>query len=409
MMFAPMELLPTLEAVDPEAARRPVRGARSWNRTRARLRAFAAGACLLAAPGLALQDSAPDQVFRTNTRTGKVTKVLGVVTQNSLEAVKVLRDDKEQSIDAAEVVDIVWGSLPADFRDGQTYASRSDWENAVAHFRAAAGDSDVRDVLRAASRLQAAEGLLAWGGQDANHFRECSEECAKFLADYPQDRNVPRAEWLRARAVWLAGDAKTAADQFRALYEKNGTAGYDQVTCLEAGLSAAQAALAAGDAVTARTLFPTLENGLTQAAASLAGEDAALRARLLRQAGEASVGEGFCMLAGSQAREALSYFRGKRDGAQEAGARSAATLGLAEAHVALGQLREAQLEFAKVSALEYANEDRIARSLVGLAEVTLQLADSDAKAQAKLRLQKVLELYGATPSAAKAAELLKKL
>jgi len=408
MMFAPME--------DSPMSRR----ARPWAAASLALAALPLLVSVAPAPrphaggpGGEQESSTPDQVFRLNARTGKVTKLLGMVTENSLANVKLIRDGKEQSVDAAEVVDIAWGTVPADYRDGRTYAERGDWENAVAHFRLAAEDTETRDVVRAGARLEAAEALLAWGALDPNRFAECASECERFVADHAGDRGLPRAEWLRARATWLAGQAKEASVQFKALYEKGaGSApspGYDRVAGLEAGLSAAQSALAGGDAVTARTLFPTLETAFRAAAEELAGEDAGLRARLLRRAGEASVGEGFCMLEAGQGRDARQFFERKLSGTPEPGARAAATLGLAEAHRALGDLRPAQVAYAQVATLEFADPDRLARALVGLAQVTLQLGGSDANVQAKNWLGKVVDTYGGTPWAAPASELLKKL
>jgi hypothetical protein len=67
------------------------------------------------------------------------------------------------------------------------------------------------------------------------------------------------------------------------------------------------------------------------------------------------------------------------------------------------------VEFAKVSALDHTDRDRVARALVGLADVTLKLADSTANADAKKWLGTVAELYGDTPAAAQAAALLQNL
>ena len=399
MMFAPME--------DSSTSRRRARSAV------AATLALAALPFLASAAPVGQESATPDQVFRLNARTGKVTKLLGMVTENTLTSVKLIRDGKEQSLDGAEVVDVVWGTVPADYRDGRTYAERGDWENAVARFRVAAEDGETRDVVRAGARLESAEALLAWGATDPNRFVECASECERFLADFAADRGVPRAEWVRARATWLAGKAKEASELFKALYEKGAgstpTTGYDRATCLEAGLAAAHSALAGGDAVTARTLFPTLESAFRDAASTIAGEDALARARLLRRAGEASVGEGFCMLAAAQGRDAREYFERKLQGSPEPGVRAAATLGLAEAHRTLGEMRAAQVAFAQVAALEFSDPDRLARALVGLAQVTLELGGSEASLEAKNWLATVMDTYGGTPWAATASELLKKL
>ena len=369
-------------------------------------------AALLAVFALALAPSAdaqgggvrPDQVFRFMPRTGTVTKLIGTVKENSLTRVRVELADKEQDIDSADVRRIVWGDVPNTFRDGLAFADRGDWENAVQRFRAAAGDQETRAVVRAAARHEAAEALLRWGSDDPNRFSECAGECEVFLADHPDDRGVPRARWLQARATWLSGDAAKASALFQALYDEGSgdtaTPGYDRTRCLEAGLQAARSALEASDTSTARTLFSALQTAFGQASAA-AGDDAELRARLDRFAGEAEVGEGFCLLAGGQAGQAQSFFEGRLRGARDAGTRFASTLGLAEAYRAGGDLRRAQIQFATVSALDYSDRDRRAQALVGLADVTVQLGGAGATAEAQVWLDEVKELYGDTPAASR--------
>ncbi len=356
----------------------------------------------------------PDQIFRVHPRTGKVSALTGTITENSLETVRLDRAGKENTYASSEIVRIVWGAIPPAHRDGSTYAERGDHENAVARFRVAAGDASSREVVRADARLRAAGELLAWGAQDPNRFTECAAEAARFLTDFPSNREVPQARWLKGRATRLAGDAAGAAAEFRALYEEGAndppTTGYPRALCLDAGLAAARAFLATGDTGSARALFTALEGAYQQAASALEDTASAERSLLLLGAGDASVGEGHCLLAGGQASQAVRYFESKLGRADlPASARFSATLGLAEAYLAGDELRRSQVEFAKVSSLDYKSRDRIARALVGMSDAALKINDSSAKADAKLWLTKVGEVFGDTPSAAKAATLLAKL
>lgn len=356
----------------------------------------------------------PDQVFRTNPRTGVVVTLAGTVTENSLENVRMERDGSENSYDAGEIVRIVWGAVPPSYRDGTTYSERGDFENAVASFRVAAGDASAREVVRASARLQAAEALLAWGTLDPNRFAEAATEAERFLSDFPSNRRVPHALWTKARATLLAGDTAAAAAQFRALYEEGAndppTPGYQRADCLEAGLAAAGAFLRSGETAPARELYIALEVAFGEAANSVQDATSPLRARLLAGAGEASVGEGYCLLAGGQADRALKFFEERaRDTDAPSAARFSASLGLAEAYLATGDLRRAQIEFARVSALDHTDRDRVARAMVGLADTSIRLADADAVANARRWLTKVAEDYGDTPAASRAAELLTNL
>lgn len=373
-------------------------------------RALAAGAGLLlalsAAPRALAQQQ--DQVFRM--WRGEVAKVTGIVTENTLETVRLDREGRESTYDGGEVLRIVWGEVPPAFTDGRTYASRKDHENAVARFRVAATGGSARDVVQAAARLEAARALMAWGAEDPNRFAEAVEEVERFLADHPNNREVPEARRLKARAQHLAGDAAGAATTYQALYEEGASdppaAGYDRLLCLEAGLSAARAHLAAGEADSALDLFQALEDSFRQAA--LEGEEGTERhARLQAGRGEAAVGEGWCLLVRGEVDQAARYFESRVDRAELGLAgRSSARLGLGEALLAQGEPRRAQIQFAQVSALDHTSRDRVARAQVGLASAAQRLASAESRAKARRWLENVVGRYGDTPAAHQAAKML---
>jgi len=362
----------------------------------------------------AQESGRPDQVLRIKPSTGKVSVVSGRVLSNTLTAVEIEHGDKTEKVESDQVTEITWGTFPPSFQDGATYAARGDWENSVAKYRVAATDASARLVVQAAARLEAAEALLRWGASDPNQFVECIAECDVFLSTYPDNRDLPRARWLKARASLLAGDAAGAAAQFRALYEEAAkeppTTGYDREICLNAGLDAAWAYLLAGETGPAREIFVGVVGPFATMIERLDGGSGTERARLEGAKGVAAVGEGFCQLAGGQAAKAIATFQTflGEEGLPGA-ARGAATLGMAEAHLAQGELREAQLWFARVSAVEYADRDRLARALVGLADTTLKLNDGDASSLARRYLEQVMDSYGDTPSARAAAEMQKSL
>lgn len=364
----------------------------------------------LAVPSIA-QDAKPDQVFRD--RKGKITKVVGTVTENTLDTVRLDREGKEATYDGSEVVRIVWGAVPPAYQDGSTYTGRGDFENAVARFRVAAEDASAREVVQASARLQAAEALLSWGSSDPSRYDEAASEAARFLADHASNREVPRARWIQARATWLSGEPLAAAGFFQALYDEGAgdppTAGYDRLACLEAGMAAAQCYLAATDGDKAQELFDALEPAFRDLAGEAEdGTDA--RARLLAGQGAAAVGEGWCSLAKGDADAARRFFEGRVDRAElGAAGRGSARLGLAEALFQKGDIREAQVQFARASALETQSRDRTAQAMVGLASCTLQLGDSESRVRARTLLESTLSAYGDTPAAAKATEMLGRL
>ena len=353
----------------------------------------------------AAQSPRPDQVFRVDARTGKVVSLYGVIEQHGLERVTVLRPDGQQArLDSGEVVEVVFGDVPPSFSDARRYAERGDFENAVARYRVAAGDASARPVVQGAARLAAARSLMKWGETDPTRFREAAEEAQTFLSSFAEDRNVPTARELLGRAQVLAGDAAAGAATLEGLFAAGqaGTLGYPRLMTLQAGHDAAHAFLLAGQASDATRMFDALGSAVT--ATPREGLDAATTARLDALSELALLGPGFVNLAEGKSDRAESFFRGQVGSVKTGAGRSAARLGLGEALLKLGRLRPAQLELASASALSYADADVEARALVGLAEVYLGLGDAS---EGKKSLERVLRDHGATPSAARASELLK--
>lgn len=369
----------------------------------------AAGQPALPGPAVA-QSGKADTIYRRNERTGRVITLTGTVLENSLTEVKLDRDGKTASYGAASIVRIDWGSVPPSYRDGMTYRRRGNWVQAVTSFRVAATDASTRDVLRADARLQACETLLSFGASDAGQFPEAAKEAGRFLTDHATSSLIPRVRWIQSRALRLAGDSAAAATAFESLYREGSTDpasdGYDRLDCLEAGLQAAWCHLEAGDSLRARELFGATKGAMEGLAAGTTGGDPKITSSILSMAGEASMGEGFCLLSGGDASSALAFFERttSRDDTPP-GARYAALLGRGEALVALDKQREAQLCFAEVASLEHTNPDRAARAVLGLAQTTLALGDGDSASAARRWLNVITESYGGTPSARKAFDL----
>ncbi len=374
----------------------------------AALAALALAALPFAAEPAQAQERAAraDQIFVTR-NSGTVVRS-GIVKQNGLAEVVVEEDGRERKYPTAEVERIVFGDVPRSFKDGDAYFDRSDFANAAASFRIAATDAGTRDVVQALARLRAAEALMKGGASDQNLFAEARDELDRFLSDHPSNRDVPEARYLRARAMHLAGDASAAAQEYLALFgeEKDGkpTTGYDLVLCYRAGLRGAQAHLDAGETDAARTAYTQLRSAVMNAAGSVDPADPR-KHELDQLAARARLGEGFCMLASGSAAQAKTFFeRSLTSGSGEDV--NGARLGKAAALLAEGAVREAQLEFATVSALDHTDRDRVARAMVGLAECTLRLGDKNAKESARALLEAVVARYGDTPALAGAQEKL---
>ena len=353
---------------------------------------------------------APDQVLWSNR--GKISTVTGTVTTNSLTQVVVQTGDKERELDAADVQQVEFGDVPQTFADGRAYFDRGDYENAAAKFEVAATSPETRAVVQAAARLWAARAWLAFGVRDRTAFEKSAEQATRLIEDFTDNRDVPQARALLGRATWLSGNTQGAAELLTALFTEGSgeapTPGYPTLVAYRAGLDAAQARLETGeeaDVEVARGLFDSVATGLSSVLAGLE-EDAADRRDLERIQTQARLGEGFCLLAAGQTSQAKTFFEGQKSSASMVSAqRFASQLGLGQALLAEGSARQAQIEFAQVSALDHTDRDRVARALVGLAECSLALDSADSRKAAKISLDTILAQYGDTPAVLRAQEL----
>ena len=363
-------------------------------------------AAILANPAAA--QARQDQVLFLDAR-GQPRTVRGTIQENSLTQVVINDGNRDRDIETALVQRVDFGDVPPSYLEGTAYFDRRDYENAARQFQVAATDAAARPTVQAAARLNTARAWMLHGAADPNAFVQARDETGRFLTDFPENREVPEARALQGRATWLSGDPSAAAEVYRALYQElsNGTPtqGYSLLDCFGGGLAAARASLAAADTDSARSLFEELGGSIATAISSLEPTDPQV-ANLQRLQSEVRLGEGFVLLAAGSSAQARTFFQrqlGDANGntAQRYGAR----LGLAEAMLADGDVRQAMIEFATVSAIDHTDRDRVARALVGLAECALRLPDSDGRQNAKNWLQTVRTDYGDTPAVLRAQEL----
>jgi len=354
--------------------------------------------------------SRSDQVLWTNPR-GRTVTDTGLITANSLEKVVIDRDSGNRSIDPANVQRVVFGDVPPSFIEGTAYFDRRLFAEAAKAFQLAAGDAAARDIVKARARLSAAQAHLQHGAQDPSSFDLAKAEAETFINDYTDNRELPEARLLLGRAQRLSGDAAGSAMTYAELFGEAdaGTSGYSKKICFRAGVGAAEAYIGSGEADKARSLYNNLESVITTGLADL-GERSPDRREFLLLQNQARLGEGFCLLARGATSQARTFFTGRLDGANgNAPLRHGARLGLAEALLAEGKVREAQIQFAQVSAIDHTDRDRVARALVGLAQCSLKLSDKNANQKAKRSLETVRDHYGDTPSVLQAQVLLQTL
>lgn len=363
--------------------------------------------------GAAEAQGRADQVFVINR--GAITPVSGTVKENSLTRVVLEQGERNREFDSSRVVRVALGRVPVTHAEGRARLAQGDAAAAAASFRLAAADNEASAVARADARRMAAQALLIAAQGEASGAREAAQEARRFLTDHPNHRDVPEVRALEGRALWLAGDAERAAEALGSLFREaesdRPTTGYDLVTCLTAGLEGAHAALAARSIETARGLFSAVESRVATALAQAEPGDTRLADLLAIQAG-ARLGEGYLLLAENRAPQAATYFRSQVSSAGgDDRLRLGAGLGLALALEAQGgnNVREAQVEFARFSALAHRDPLGSAAALVGLARTARALGDRDARERARQWLELVLSEYPTAPAAVEAQALLRSL
>jgi len=353
--------------------------------------------------GPASASERPDQIFYLD-RNGNPRTQSGTITESTLDGVAL--EGRGSTIDAATITRVVFGDVPSAFRDAENYLARGDFENALQQFRMAADDSEARQVVRAAARLNAGRTLLrhAQFGGPATVFAEAVGEFDTFITDYPTSRLLPEARTLGARARRLNGDAQAAGELGAAVFDELSTSPDDAYTaaiCFDTGLAAARSFYAAGDKAAGDALLTRMQDTLTP----LLGEAELEERDRLRLISDAiSLTEGWGMLADQRWGQAATFFSGKVRGDTTPGLRNAARLGHAQALLGQGNTREAQIQFATVSAMA-TDRDTIAAALVGLAKSSMDLEDADTKESVRSWLTSCIEQYGDTPAAGEARGL----
>lgn len=349
------------------------------------------------------QATKADRIFSKNKKTGKVEADTGVVEEANLSGVKyVSRGDKNESVKADAVVQIQWGTVPTSFTDGETYAKRGEWEQAVASFQSAAADSDAREPVRAAARMRSLESMMQWGATDRARFADAIAEADRFMSDHSTDWQIPAVRALKARATWLSGDAAAARDGYRALYEagKDGADGFSPLMVAEAALNGARAALESPETSTARELFDTAASAF----AAIDSPDPEVMARAAGGAEVARLAAAESLLAKDDFDGAARAFESAIDDVSTSAGMGAARLGLGRALLGKGETEEAQIQLGWVAGLDHTSADRRAAALLALGEALSGVPES--ASIGKAALQRVKDEFGATPSGARAVELL---
>lgn len=341
-------------------------------------------------------------------RSGGRPVVADQVLQDHYDKVVYRRSGNRLELPGRKVREIDWGDAPESFRLGLEKLRDGDYENAVNLFKAAATESGVRGWIKVEAPFRAAEALRAWGGRDPSKLREAIAQYDAALEADPKTRLRPAILYGRALARLGLGDIDGAVADLDALKKEAAENGYGIEWELRAALERAQALDDAGRSDEARRAYSALEQQ-ARVLANAQNADEREKAYALEVAGLARLAQGRVLIGGGKASQAESFFRRIVDDEREAEpVRAAALVGLGEALMAQGKLKEAQLALARVRVRYFHARDAVAHATYLLGEIAERLGRTHPQEArlAQTYYLEVAERYGDTRWARKAQEKL---
>jgi hypothetical protein len=314
------------------------------------------------------------------------------------EVVYVNSSGDEVTRPSREILSLVPGPMPAELAAAEAFAANLDFQNAANAFDAASGSLEPA-WLAAYAGLRHAEVLLAWSAIDPSQASAAASAFKAWSTANADSYWLPRASYGQAKAQALSGDVQSATTLMQELADRAFEKNLGRQVEFMAALTRSEAFLLGGQAEVAEARLRDLEDKLgeakrdqdiprgTRAAIALMQVDAQL---LLGRAIEEKDG----------ITAAASYWEGlaeARDTPPDV--RAAARIGLALAAKEQGDLRTAQLQLARVVALQQAKAEVMAHALYEMAEVTEALGNKPVPA--KTYRERLKALYPETSWAAK--------
>lgn len=282
----------------------------------------------------------------------------------------------EKRLDARQVARLEYDDAPAGLKRASQFLAQDDFQNAVQAYQACEAEGD-RDWVAERAMLGKCRALLRWSEVDQGRTGEASAAWREFLASYPESRFLVEAKTGLGLALGLAGDVDEAASTFEQLtafaFDKN----LGQEVENEARLQRGLVFLRGGQSQVAETRLRSLVISVQDLISSAGDLTPHAREQLASTLARARIGLGEAISHKDGPQAARTYWDGLlRDRSLAPQTRSAASIGLAEAALAAGEARQAQLALAKVVATYPGSDTTLAKALYLLAESTAKLGDN---------------------------------
>ncbi|MDA0666603.1 MAG: hypothetical protein O3A95_09035 [Planctomycetota bacterium] len=323
----------------------------------------------------------------------------GKLTVAALESISLQDASGDiRNFAAGEVLSLKPGPLPELVSKGEAFLKDFDYQNATNSFEAASGE-DGDFWLAPYASLRHAEALLAWAQQDPGRASEAARAFRAWTEANTDSFWLPRAQMGAAKAMAMSGDVDGATSLMQKLsdtaFEKN----LGRHVELQVSLVRCEAYLIGGQAEVAEARLRDLVVKLDKAVSDPKA-DAGTLGLFLTMSSHAKIRLGDAITEKDGAGTASSYWQGLADDRNATSdVRAAAWIGMASAARESGNLRQAQMQLAKVIATLPASDDVMAHALYDLGEVSKQLGNNPTPGDTYH--QRLLEKYPNTSWAAK--------
>ena len=331
--------------------------------------------------------SAQTDVVRTSD--GKVHRRVEV-TSATLDEVKFKRRGKETALAGKDVVEVIYSDSDDTYGRAVFAMGRRDYARAANLFEEAKGKSS-RDVVKAYASFQAGVALYWAATSDASLANSAADKLESWTGTNGSHRNMPAALERLGQAWLLVGDA----DKANAAFAKLGTLAASKNLPVS---WSARAKFGQGQAYVAKKDFSNARTAFVGASATLSTVDPKADPDAADLAVSAKVGEGECYIHEGRFREAENFFSQMEGNRSNPALAAAGTCGKAQALFEkalkdkdMGTVRQAQKEFAKVSATDLSDGDASAKATYFLARTLITLGKDKEGADFNQRAQSMLD------------------
>ncbi|MFH2001156.1 MAG: tetratricopeptide repeat protein [Planctomycetota bacterium] len=312
------------------------------------------------------------------------------ITYKSQSAERTLATDK--------VKEIIYYDIPDPYRAAQTYLNKGEYENAISSFKLAMEKRTTRSWVKTYSLFQIAKAYQQWGAKDSKKYNDAISNYEELLKQDPETRFYPEVLFNIGDCYSSLKDNAKAIQAFQTL----GQEAYDKKLGVlweaKAKYEKANTQLNSGAFDDAERDFRSaMTFAADQAkAAEKVNDNPVLVTELDHLSTMASLRQGTVMIRKNKIKDARRFFDDILSSSSSSrAAKAGACCGLAECLMTEGDLKEAQIEFAKSKVLYFDIPEESAKATYFLGELCLLLKDREPnyKKRAKDYFQEVLDYY----------------